>query len=166
MRLCGIVLLVLACAGAGYAAANRLREEQRSLDLLCGWTEEAAACIRHQQTELAELLRYLSVHPNYRRFRFMTDILDKLSPMTAPRSLWENAVASDSAVPASAKPILVDLGQMLGTTDCEGQLAALRLHKTQLAQAATDAREIYQTKGKLCRALGLLGGAMAAVVLL
>lgn len=166
MKLLGIVLLVLACAGTGYLAALHLRDDQRSLELLCAWTEDAAACIRHQQTEVSELLEFLAAHPNYRRFRFMSDILDKLSPMSAPGVLWEAAVSSDSAVPAAARHILISLGQTLGTTDCEGQLAALTLHRTQLVQAAQEAREVCQTKGKLCRALGLLGGAMAAVILM
>ena len=166
MKLAGIVCIVLACACAGYLASLRLREELHALELLCVWTEDAAACIRHQRTELGELLGYLSEHPNYRRFGFLREVCLQLSPMTPPDALWERAVCADRAVPATARESLIRLGKALGTTDCEGQLAVLALTRTQLTQAAADAREVCRTKGKLCRALGLLGGAMAAVMLI
>lgn len=166
IRLCGILCLVCASAGTGFYRAHRLREDVRSLELLCGWTEDAAACIRHQQMELPELLAFLASHPNYRRFRFPGEVCRELSPLQPPGVLWERAVLADSAVPASARSILIGLGNTLGTTDCEGQIAALTLYRHQLTQALAAARETLGTKGKLCRSLGLLGGAMAAVILL
>ena len=165
MRLIGILCLVTACAGIGCCRSAKLHEDVLSLERLCAMLDDAAACIRHQRLELWELLSFLAAHPNNRRFRFLHKVAEQLSPLTVPAELWKQAVMSDRAVPDAAKPILSALGAGLGTTDCEGQLAALSLYRGQLQRAAADAREIFRTKGKLCRTLGLLGGAMAAVVL-
>lgn len=166
MRLWGILLLLLASAGAGMLAASRLKADRQALELLCAWTEDAAASIRYTQTELPELLAELAAHPSYRRFRFMEEILVQLSPMTPPEMLWQAAVLSDAAVPDAAKESLIRLGTSLGTTDCEGQLASLALCQTQLLRAAAEAAENARVKSRMYRALGFLGGAMAAVVLL
>ena len=165
MRLWGILLLLIASAGTGYYAAGRLRRNVHSLELLCAWTEDAAACIRYSHMETAELLSFLSVHPSYREFRFMQSILSEMSPQIPPQTLWQKALRQDAAVPGCAESALTGLGTSLGTTDCEGQLAALALCGTQLRQAAQNARETVQTKGRLYRALGLLGGAMAGILL-
>ena len=165
MRLWGILLLVLASAGAGCYAANRLKADKSALELLLAWTEEAAACIRYSRTEIPELLAIFAEHPGYARFRFAGEISRGSSPLTPPQMLWQAAVEEDPAVPAAAKECLIRLGTSLGTTDCEGQLAALALCRTQLELAAREAAEAVRIKGKLYRALGFLGGAMAGIML-
>ena len=164
MKLAGMLLLLLASAGAGCLAAGRLRSQRQALELLCAWTADAAACIRYTHAELPELLGMLAEHPGFRRFRFAGDILEKLSPMTPPQMLWQAAVEGDPEVPAPAQPILIRLGTSLGTTDTEGQLAALALCRTQLLKAAEDAAESCRVKGRLYRVLGVLGGLMLSVL--
>ena len=165
MKLAGMVLLLLASSGAGCLAAGRLRSEHQALELLCTWTADAAACIRYTQAELPELLGMLTKPPYFRRFRFAEEILEKLSPMTPPQMLWQAAVEGDPEVPESAQEILIRLGTSLGTTDTEGQLAALSLCRTQLRKAAGDASEVCRVKGRLYRVLGVLGGLMLGVLL-
>lgn len=165
MKLLGMLLVVCACAGMGFAGAARLKREAAALDALCAWTDDAAGLIRHQRTELGELLRMLSVHPGYAAFSFMREIADGLSPCTPPGLLWEQAVRCDRMIPQAAQIPLIRVGQTLGATDPEGALAALSLCRTQLLRIAEEARETSRVKGKLCRALGLLGGCMAAVLL-
>lgn len=166
MRLWGILLLVTASAGAGCYASSRLQADRRALELLIAWTQEAAACIRYSRTEIPELLVMFAEQPCYARFRFARDICRELTPLTPPQLLWEAAVGGDPAVPEPAKACLIRLGTSLGTTDCEGQLAALALCRTQLESAAAEAAENVRVKGRLYRALGFLGGAMAGIVLL
>ena len=161
MKLAGMVLLLLASSGAGCLAAGKLRSERQALEYLAAWTADAAACIRYTQAELPELLGMLSS----RRFRFAEEILSQLSPMTPPQMLWQAAVEGDQEVPVSAQEILIRLGTSLGTTDTEGQLAALSLCRTQLQNAAGDAAEVCRIKGRLYRVLGVLGGLMLGVLL-
>lgn len=166
MKLLGLLLVMTACIGAGCYAAARLRRVAGALESLSAWTEEAAAYIRCERTELPSLLRELSGHPGYAGFTFLRDIAGELSPGVPPSLVWEHAVRCDRNIPPPAREALIRLGGTLGTTDCEGALAALRLCRTQLDRAAAQAREDCRVKGKLWRALGLLGGCMAAVLLI
>ncbi len=166
MKLLGLFCILLACTGAGLYASARLKRETRAAELLMAWTEDCAACIRCQNTELRELLGQMAVHPNYSRFGFLKAVSEGLSPGTPPQEVWQRAVRSDPAVPARVQEILCSLGNVLGTTDTQGQLAALELHRIQLRAAAGESRERYTVQGKLYRSLGLLGGAAAVVLLL
>ena len=166
MKLAGLLCVVLACMGTGYLRARHLQEQCTALGLLCALMQDMEACIRHEQTELTELLTRMAEHPNYSRFSFLRDAADGISPLHPLREVWADALQTDKAVPDAAKSPLLQLGATLGTTDTQGQLAALQLCRTMLEQAAADARETARTKGKLSRALGLLGGAFAAVLLM
>ena len=164
MRLLGILLVAAACAGAGFLAAARLRRETIALERLILLTESASAYIRCQSPELADLLQLLA--DDCGEFRFLTEIAAKLRPGVPPSALWREAVERDTAVPEAAKDILCSLGEVLGTTDKAGQLSALALHRERLLRAAGESRDRSLRQGKLYRSLGLLGGAMAVVLLL
>lgn len=165
MKLAGILCLVLACAGAGCYAAGRLRREVSAFEQLIRLTESAAAYIRCQAPELEDLLRLLSAECGG-SFRFLAEVSEELGPDVPPAAVWRNAVRRDPVVPGAAREILYSLGEVLGTTDIPGQLSAIALHRSRLERAAADSRERCARQGKLYRALGLLGGAMTAVLLL
>lgn len=166
MKLTGILCIVLACAGAGAYASGRLRREVTAFEQLISLTESCAAYIRCQSPELDELMRTLAEQPSFGRFHFLKTVSEELSPGIPPSMIWNSAVCSDSSVPKSAKEILCSLGTVLGTTDTPGQLSAIELHCHRLQRAAEESRERSERQGKLYRSLGLLGGAMLAVLLL
>lgn len=166
MKLAGLLCVVLACMGAGYLRARHLQGQYAALELLCALTLDMEASIRHAQTELGELLEMLAEHPNYVRFSFLRDAAGGISPLHPFREVWTAALQTDKAVPDTAKAPLRQLGASLGATDTHGQLAALQLCRAMLEKAAAEAGETARTKGKLARALGLLGGAFAAVMLM
>ena len=165
MKLMGILLIAGACAGIGILADQRLRQETRAIEQLVVLMETAAAYIRCQSPELCDLLPLLAQEP-CGRFRFLREVGEKLQPGIAPAALWNDAVRRDPDIPAAAEAILCSLGSVLGTTDKAGQLSAIGLHKERLLQAAGESRERSLRQGKLYRSLGLLAGAMAAVLLL
>lgn len=166
MKLTGILCIILACTGAGIYAARKLRQEVTAYERLISLAESCAAYIRCQSPELDELLAMLAEHPAYSSFHFLKAVSEKLSPETPPSALWNAAVCNDDAVPKGAQEILCSLGTVLGTTDTTGQISAIELHCTRLKRAAEESRECFQRQGKLYRSLGLLGGAMLAVMLL
>ncbi len=163
MKLVGLLCLVLACAGAGVYAAGRLKREVTAFEQLISLTEQCAAVIRCQSPELPELLRQLG---DMGQFHFPDVVRRGLSPGKPPVELWHNAVWSDSAVPKAARETICSLGEVLGTTDVSGQLSAIALHRERLERAAAESRERCLRQGKLYRSLGLLGGALVAVLLM
>lgn len=166
MKLTGILCILLACAAAGMYASGRLKKEVTAYERLISLTESCAAYIRCQSPELGELMLMLSEQSAFRQFRFLKTVSENLSPGTPPSAVWNKAVFADTAVPKGAKEILCSLGTVLGTTDTPGQLSAIELHGTRLKRAAEESRERSGRQGKLYRSLGLLGGAMLAVMLI
>lgn len=163
MKLLGILCLVLACTGAGIYAARKLKKEVTAFEQLISLTEQCASVIRCQSPELAELLRQLG---EMGQFHFPDAVRRGLAPGVSPSVLWRSAIWNDSAVPKAAREILCSLGEVLGTTDLPGQLSAIALHQERLERAATESRERCLRQGKLYRSLGMLGGALLAILLL
>ena len=166
MRLLGVLCVLLACAAAGCYAASRLKDAAEAQTCLIALTEDAAALIRCLQPELPEMLLDLSEKPIYQRFTFLRTAGEGMRPGTPPADIWTAAVDADPAVPQEVRGILCRLGATLGTTDVTGQLAALSLIRTELEQAAAAAQRRCETQGRLYPRLGVLGGAMLAVLLL
>lgn len=165
MKFIGILLLFLASSGAGLYASQSLRNDVRRTETLIALTEECSAYIRYQQPELDELIRILAQNSMYRDFAFLQNFCEQLNPCSEPSFVWCQAVRNDNAVPVQTKEILDSLGHVLGTTDVDGQLSALEMHRTQLQQALSICRERYQKQGKLYQSLGILTGCMLGIFL-
>ncbi len=165
MKLLGILLIAGACTGIGFLAEQRLRQETRAIEQLIVLLESTAAYIRCQSPELCDLLLLLEGDCGG-AFGFLHEVGEGLQPGISPSTLWSDAVKRDTSVPKAAREILCSLGSVLGTTDKAGQLSAIALHRERLLQAAGESRERTLRQGRLYRSLGMLGGAMAAVLLL
>lgn len=166
MRTVGMLLLFCACSGAGFCAAHRLRKEAAHTEQLAVLLGEFMTYIRYQCLPLEELLRLFAAHPNYEAFTFLKASSEGFCTAQPPDVLWREAVTADEAVVPPAKEILCTLGNTLGTTDAEGQLAALALHRNQMEALAADMKEGCHKKGTLYCQLGVLAGAMLALLLL
>ncbi|MEE5992422.1 MAG: stage III sporulation protein AB [Oscillospiraceae bacterium] len=165
MKWIGILLLFLSSGGMGLYASQRLQNDVRRTEKLIALTEECSAYIRYQQPELDELIDILSTNPTYQEFHFLQSISENSNPYLMPSTIWNDAIENDTAVPLPTREILESLGQVLGTTDIEGQLSALELHRIQLQQVLSGCRERYQKQGKLYQSLGILAGCMLGVLL-
>lgn len=166
MRWLGILCLFLTSAGIGMYAARQLRTRLVHTQKLAALLEDFSTYIRYQCTPLEDLLYLFAEHPNYRDFTFLRRVSKEFCPEIPPRELWKDAVSSDAAVSTQAAEILCALGNVLGTTDMEGQLAALELHRRQMDGLADELKTACDKKGELYRRLGVLLGAMLAVMLI
>lgn len=165
MRWLGIFCLFLTSAGIGLYAARRIRTRYHQTRLLSALLEDFSTYIRYQCTPLEELLHLFAEHPNYGSFSFLGQVSREFCTGTPPRILWQDAVAADAAIIPQAEEILRSLGNILGTTDMQGQLAALELYRRQMDALAEELYESCQKKSELYRRLGVLLGAMLAVMM-
>jgi len=62
--------------------------------------------------------------------------------------------------------IIGSLGDVLGQSDLESQLAAISLARAQLEQRIDGAREKVSAQSSLYRSIGALGGVAAAIILI
>lgn len=166
MRTAGVLCIVLLGAAAGLTASGRLRRQASSAGKLVSLLSDLAVCIRYQRLPMEELLAAMAERRDYADYSFLRTISSRMEPGISPAELWRSAVRADAAVPDAAAAVLCSLGDVLGTTDLDGQLAALELHGTQLRQTAEQYRTLYQDRGNLYRWLGILGGAMLGLLIL
>ncbi len=161
-----MLLLFCACSGAGFYAAHKLRSQAAHTEQLAALLGEFMTYIRYQCLPLEELLQLFAEHPNYSAFTFLSRTSREFCTAEPPGTIWHAAVEKDDAVVPQAKEILYTLGHALGTTDAEGQLAALTMHRAQMEALAADMKEGSHKKGTLYCQLGVLAGAMLALLLL
>ena len=166
MRCIGILCIVLACSGLGMYQAGRLQRDARAHDLLLSLLSECGVYIRTMQTELPELLVLLSEKPAYREFGFLRRAGEQMTPGCMPGTVVCEAIRRDSGIPVAVQETLIRLGSVLGTTDLEGQLAALELARAEISRSGAEAHAKSTVQGRLFRLLGMLGGAMLAVLLM
>lgn len=160
-RLIGLMLVFCAGCGIGVQRAAQLRQRARRVRLLERLVSDLATQLRYQTPTVRELIEFLRAQPMYAPFGFLMQIGETGRFCDA----WRGAVEGDSALGAEEKLLLLELGGTLGTTDAEGQLCALSLTLTRFSALAADLERAAAEKGRLYRALGILGGAAAAVVL-
>lgn len=80
---------------------------------------------------------------------------------------WKDAAdKSRGILTDSDYSLLIRIGCVLGTTDCEGQLSALSGILAQIDSAVVDAEEQYKAKGRLYHSLGAIAGAAIAVIVI
>lgn len=166
MKWWGMICVMLCCAGTGILAAGKLRRDVQALEALCAWMTAASAMMRYECPDCREWLLRMGDEPQFAGFTFAGETARMLSPLCPPLECWACAVSADAAIPDAARESLLHLGASLGSTDLEGQLAALSLCRERLETALVQARENARVRGKLYRALGLLTGAMAGVMIL
>lgn len=166
MKWAGILCLFLMSTAIGFYAANKMRTRYRNTQKLVSLLSEFSSILRYQGAPLEELLIQFAYHPNYSEFTFISDICNGFSVDTSPSQLWEKSVVADVAILPAARDILCALGTILGTTDMQGQLAALELYRNRMEETANDIKADCIHKEELYRRLGVLLGAMCTVLLI
>lgn len=161
VKLAGLLLLFLTGGLCGIRFAAALRTQAERAVTLRALLADMAAVLRYQSPTVWELTAYLAAQPRYRTFAFLgvTETDGRF------HVAWTAAVERESALQPEERALLAELGEVLGTTDTDGQLSQLLLFQTRADVLVTQAQARYETKGKLYRTLGLLGGAAAAVLL-
>lgn len=166
MRWVGIFFLFLACTGTGLYAARQIRTRYRHTQQLSALLGDFSTYIRYQCLPLEELLHLFAEHPNYADFTFLQNVSRAFCTGTPPRILWKDAIAEDTAVSHEEAVILCGIGNVLGTTDMQGQLAALELYRSRMDALAESMQERCRKKSELYPKLGILLGAMLSILLI
>lgn len=161
MRLIGLALVFSTGCMVGMQSAARQSSRARRIRILERMVQDLATQLRYQTPTVRELIDYLRSQPMYAPLGF----LGQVGEDGRFADDWHSAVCGDAALGREEKQLLEELGGTLGTTDTDGQLCALSLIGAQFSRLAADTEQKAMEKGRLYRAIGILGGAAAAVVL-
>lgn len=163
MKLLGAFLILCCGVLAGCTAARSLEQKAANLRLLRQMVTAMMQELSGSLPLTADLLRHLAEMQTFRPLGFLQRASQ--NPDTFPQS-WTDAVRSDRALTPESAEVLCGIGQTLGSTGLEGQLAALSLALERLGALQAEAERLAAGKGNLYRSLGVLGALFAAILLL
>lgn len=125
--------------------------------------------LEYTNVPLKILLNNLIKCEDFKRLNFLDTCLEKCNNGVEFPISWKESIDDNlSLKPLNSQDldILYNLGNVLGTTDLNGQINICNFHITQFNDRCLDAKEKYQSYGKLCSALGVLSGATIAIILI
>ena len=97
--------------------------------------------------------------------RFAEKLPERFTAGEDFHSCWLKALA-DEPLTEDERKILEELGSVLGTSDTEGQIAALAALEQRAGQLMQKYSDIYSKKGRLYRSVGVLAGAMVGILVI
>lgn len=129
-------------------------------------TEKIRLMIRYEEATVYEIVRRCAEDESIKELEF-TETLCRCTDENTPFSAaWSKAVReSRLRLTDGDRSLLMRIGNILGTTDCEGQLSTLSGILAEIDKAIEDAEEQYHAKGRLYRSLGAIAGAAIAVII-
>ena len=157
MKLLGAGLLLCTGLLAGCAAARRLDQQVQLLRLLRQMLTAMMQTLQATLPLTADLLQMLADTPAFAELRFLQVAAG--NPENYPQC-WLDAVRHDPAL------VMETVGQTLGSTALDGQLAALQLCLDRLGALQTDAENAAAKHCGLCRSMGILSALFLAILLL
>lgn len=142
-----------------------MKKKLERLNLFRRMTDETATLIRYRSLTVREIFLMLKENRIYSDLLFLqnADFSDKSRPVG---EIWQESIDSDFTLSSEEKKLLIQLGRQLGTTDTQGQLSVISVFNESLDTMIEKQSEKYAVKGKLCRSMGILAGAMAGILII
>lgn len=162
VRLAGGFLLVACGAAAGFSAAGRLSERAARIRLLHQLVVYFTAELRASLAPVPELICAAGRNPAFVGLAFLGDAAGRAGDFPA---CWADALRRDTVLTPAERAAMAQVGEILGSTALEGQLALLRLQAERLAAMQEEAEQESLRRGNLCRSLGILAGIFAVILL-
>lgn len=162
IRLTGAVFLVVCGWGAGFGAAAKCRESLGLLERLDNYLACMAGELEYTAAPLCRIAAELARRPVFRDFSFA-----RRCALAAEGEPFSGvfAAAGNACFGGEAADCIGGLSDQLGMLPVAGQLAAISLCRSRLQPLLRQKREETRASAALCRRLGLLAGAAAAVLL-
>ena len=170
LKLFGAALVVVAGIMIGHLKARKLSDRPAQIRRFIRVLQQLETEISYGFTPLPEALHKLAQQTS----EPLTSIFaDMAAGLRSGRGLsvkesWQQALIDHwplTAMQASERDVLLQLGLTLGTTDREDQLKHIRLAGNQLAGMESEAADEQRKFEKMWRSLGLLGGALIVVIM-
>ncbi len=162
-KLLGGMMLLAAGTALGCLRAERYAAEVRRIRLLRALVSAMVTALRGTLPLVSELLRETAAMPQFQPLRFLQDAARHADCFPA---CWAEALSRDNTLTEPERAVMETVGQTLGSTALEGQVAALSLCAEQLAALSAEAEPAAKQKGTLCRSMGVLGSIFLVILLL
>ena len=163
MKLLGAGILLCAGTMAGCFAAHRLERRAALLRQLRHLLTAMKQELRNSLPLTADLLRLLADMPAFGSLAFLQQTA--AHPDFLPQR-WSDSINADESLTPDIAAVLHTVGQTLGSTTLDGQLAALQLCFDRLGALQQYAESRAAAKGNLYRSMGILCALFFVILLL
>lgn len=164
MKLWGCMLLMAACIGGGYCGAANLKKRSIHLRLLIQMITDMINQLRYQLPTVSELLHHLHMQKCYGDLPFLENCLQS-DPTDVFSQRWADAIRC-CRYPEEEQAVLLQIGEILGSTDVEGQCSTLLLCRDHLESLLKQAEEKQHSHSTLYRSMGVLSGLFLVILLI
>ena len=165
-RLSGVALVLIGCTAMGFLAASHCKMKVQVLESFLRILDNIIAELSGKITPLPELCRSAAEDSNCFRnvlLAFADSLDSQIEPV--PRACMDNVLARTNCVNKEFKLCLVDLAQILGNYDLQGQLRQLDALYRKWMGKLDDSREGVSQKIRSYRVMGICAGCALAILL-
>ena len=149
-------------AGLARALTERVSMLERTIRLY-RWLHDR---LKYMQPSVMALIDAAYRSGEFKQLRFLTECHKNMKDSGDFSESWRHAVEnSTGAVGEEAAAAMASLSDVLGKTDLESQLAAIDYGSKLLEQRLQNTREYAKRHQRLYRTLGVLAGALVAVLI-
>lgn len=166
IRLMAAFLFTAAGAAAGVSLSLRLREEREICREIGDVFRCSALQIRYRGMDVYELSSGLKCRSGLDDLTFLRELPDNYRCGEDFHVLWKKALDNQVRLPDEERRLLLRFGELLGTSDVDGQLASISVLEAELSGLEAKREENYRRKGKLFRCIGVLAGAMTGILII
>lgn len=160
-QICIFLLFTTCGATVGIFCSGLLSKRCNSLNSVSDMLREMEIYIRYNRLQLSEIFRKVG---NEKCFFVTEQLISSAANGKCFRQEWNNCVLGLEYLKPDDKNVLYSLGDSIGKSDTEGQVAVIEAAQSRLSACIEDAEDARRRKGKLYRTLGILIGAAAGII--
>lgn len=147
--------------------ASGLSARLRRLEGCIALLSEMSGRLEYLQPTIGSLINSLAAQERFADLVFLRECADSMRAGDEFSRSWRVALEKQAGgLGREEADILGTLGDVLGRSDLESQLAALSLTREQLSTQIAGTRDKIKARGGLYRSIGVLGGVAAAIILI
>lgn len=162
----GAILVLLCCGGCGFSVASSYRKEEKMYHDLIRIFTYMKTDLQYRLTTLPELCSYVGQGSFGCMGAVFKKFAEELCAWTCPdtASCLRAVLEKEGTLPLAVKNILVELGEVLGRFDMEGQIQGLNMVKADCENALNTLLMQREERIRGYQTLGLCAGAAIVVL--
>ncbi len=166
IKLLGALCFVFAGAIYGAEKSSSLKNKCTGCREIRSLIVKISILIRYRGLNVYEIVRELKASSDIVNLSFIENLPSEFKAGSDFHKLWCTAVENDISIGKDESKILCKFGNVLGTSDIEGQLLSIESILEELKNIEQIRQDEYRRKGKLYRSLGVLFGVMTGILLI
>ena len=163
-----IIAALLATFCGAFYGMNRSEKLKKRM-LICTEADKVfrlcETMIRSSGTDVYRMISVLK-RENFSALCYIYKLSEEYSGERDFHSEWRELLLSETHIPQEEKGILLDFGELLGTSDIEGQLNSIATQRSLMQECSQHRSEEYHSKARLYRSVGVLAGVMAGIIVI